>query len=567
MSKFKRRDFIKAAAVSSIVPSPMFNLLNALGAGRKRTFHRAACATSFPQIGITIEADGIRSILSGPSLSLSFDEREHPDGAIRPGQPLHLEWEVYDWRLTATGGPSPDSRYRSAGAFLTFNGNPIWSGTDRRPIISPDRFPRGFYRLNQFNQLRLEVRESQASTNFISGRRMLEVVADNYPTWEWTVAGLVSHWKDVLTISGRMRNNSRFSGMTIAPALHEDENTHGGPAIPLHTYSLPASRVNRTGPVEVTFLPPIQWTYDTWRWFDRILLVTTADLERLFQFTVNLTATDDYENSYELTSAPLDVITFVPLVNRAALLGAFTARLVVAAAVAAGLACLLTIYTAPAAPWWFGVAATAESIAEALIAEALDPPEADPRYLERISFAQDKTVKQTTNTQVNSLMDLLDLARRLINIPPGLSLIEGKLIGARQANDPKGIELQSTDYVTALQSMITDAEKMMNLLPVVKKELSANPIDMQKIQEAAQTLQRGFSAEVTEGLSNAKMPEEGQRELEKAMQNADVAKQATDMSAVVEKMAIALGQLTILVRDGTAPVLQRSSKSTLKVNP
>ena len=85
MSKFKRRDFIKAAAVSSIVPSPMFNLLNALGAGRKRTFHRAACATSFPQIGITIEADGIRSILSGPSLSLSFDEREHPDGRAKPG--------------------------------------------------------------------------------------------------------------------------------------------------------------------------------------------------------------------------------------------------------------------------------------------------------------------------------------------------------------------------------------------------------------------------------------------------------------------------------------------------
>ncbi|HMF55553.1 MAG TPA: hypothetical protein VK619_04275, partial [Pyrinomonadaceae bacterium] len=479
------------------------------------------------------------------------------------------------WRLStgaAVGTISDDARYRSATASLSYNGNVVWSGTDRGPIIPADRLPRQFYRLRQFNDLRLEVRQSTTATEFISTRKRMEVVADDPPTWEWTVRDPVYQWKrDTYTMSGRIRNNSRWSRMTVVPVMHEETVGTETPTIPAHTFSVPGGStipVGSSAAVEVAF-PPIHWDWNTWPWFDRISLVELGHSGRTFRYVVNFTANDEYDNSYQaLASSQMDVIVYVPLNKTAALLAAFTAQLTAAAAlIAAGASLLVPVVGLAGAAWWFGAASTAETIAQFLVGVAMDPPEPDSHYMEVVRFSQEPNAKPSAAAQVPSLTEFLTLAKRIADIPLSLSQIEGKLMGARQANDSGGIELQTESYVKGLQTMISDTQSLLKLLPDIQKELSANPLDAQKIQEVAQSLRQGFTPQVREGLNSAGMSQEDQRQLEEAMKNPDVAKQATDLAGAIERMALALGQLTIQVRDGAASVLQPSAKPNSGTNP
>ncbi|OLE52373.1 MAG: hypothetical protein AUG51_18340 [Acidobacteria bacterium 13_1_20CM_3_53_8] len=546
--------------MSAVVPASLLGLLNdAVGKGGRVLFSTRRAAPLF-QIGTTL-APGLLDALSRPGVLFSFDDREHPDGAIKPGQPLNFRWGVHDWRLaTAPGTVSDDPRYRFATASLSYNGNTVWSGTNRGPIIPADRLPRQFYRLRQFNDLRLEVRQSATATEFISTRNRMEVVADDPPTWEWTVPAPAYLWKrDTYTMSGRIRNNSRFSRMTVVPVMHEETVGTETPTIPAHTYSVPGGSTIPVGPsaaAPVAF-PPINWDWTSWPWFDRITLVGIGNVGRTFRYVVNFTASDDYDNSYQaLASSQTDVIVYVPLNKNAALLAAFTAQLTAAAAlIAAGVSLLVPVVGLAGAAWWFGAASTAETIAQFLAGVAMDPPEPDSRYMEVVRFTQEPNAKPSAAAQLPSLTEFLAFAKRIADIPLALSQIEGKLMGARQANDSGGIELQEGSYVKGLQAMISDTESLLKLLPDVQKELSANPLDPQKIQEVAQSFRKGFTPEVREGLNSAGMPQEDQRKLEEAMKNPDVIKQATDLGGAIEKMAVALGQLTIQVRDSAASVL------------
>src|SRR2546423_1925017 len=83
MFKFKRRDFLKTISMSAVVPASLLGLLNdAVGKSGRLLFSTIRSVPLF-QIDTTL-APGVLDALSRPGVIFSFDDREHPDGAIKP---------------------------------------------------------------------------------------------------------------------------------------------------------------------------------------------------------------------------------------------------------------------------------------------------------------------------------------------------------------------------------------------------------------------------------------------------------------------------------------------------
>ena len=123
------------------------------------------------------------------------------------------------------------------------------------------------------------------------------------------------------------------------------------------------------------------------------------------------------------------------------------------------------------------------------------------------------------------------------------------MMGARQAQDANGIKMQNGSYMKGLQAMISDTHSLLELLPVVQKELEILPFDSQKIQAASQTVSKGFPQDVVTLLDKAEMPKEHRLLLEEAMMNADIMKQSQEIRSATEKLATAISELTIETRD------------------
>src|SRR5205823_1630023 len=118
------------------------------------------------------------------------------------------------------------------------------------------------------------------------------------------------------------------------------------------------------------------------------------------------------------------------------------------------------------------------------VTQALDPPELDAAYMVRVPLPQKGQEKPSADVQVPSLSEILAYATRIIQIPLLLSQMQGKLMGARQAQDKAGMELQEGSYVKGLQAMISDTDAMMKLLPAFHKEVQGKTLSIDQLEAA-----------------------------------------------------------------------------------
>lgn len=579
MTQMKRRDFLRSTAGIVLTPLPLNELIQTLTAGPPLAAHPRIVARDGPELAPAPQSDlTTRPIpdVSRPAVSLWFDDVAHPSDTIKPGQPLSIGWSVDDWTSPGTLPTGVllglDHAYPAAMATVSLNGTVIFGPSRDRTtdILVADHgmtLARRFYRIGQTSRLSIEVTGMPGGTALRSFRDV-RVVADDGPTWQWTVPTLLYHWKDQYTISGNVHNNAQFSQMTISPVLHEHPGA-GDTPIPDHVFSPPGGPsvlVPTQSPFPIPY-PPIQWTFDTWPWFNRILLVH-GHVIWFFQYTVTATAADEYDNAYPpLTSSPLDITVQVSSLKVTALDLAFFSQVIAASAAAVGVASLAFVYSALAAPVWFEIASVAESAAQASVLLALDPPVLDLDYLTPVVINENKTEGKDNAPAAperKQLLEFFAIARRIIDAPGVLNQIEGKLMGARQANDATGIDMQEGSYRKMLQSMNTDLVSLLKLAPTAIEEVKSDPnAASKKVQPALKKLQKGMPGEMRDGLTRAGMSKDDQDRLEQVYQSPDIIKQADDFGPLLDRLAQAAAQLTVQVRDDAPHVLLPSQRKTI----
>lgn len=587
--KLNRSDFLRAASASVIAPQIWTDLLKLIGEGKDPAEAVAAIRPALSQSDTDTIINNIRALTS-PAVTVSLDAEEHPDNTIMPGQPLDFEWGVHDWRVSTAPGKNEDPSFAGATATLHCNGVQIVSlGTERRPTISASLFPQEFYRLDRLRPSRLELQVTiPGVAGHLTARLPIRLVPGEVPLWEWVVrdapdpahphfAGtMVVPWNRPYTLSGRIQSRSPWSITSISGEVVQEPQTDDPPIdgnshqlIGTSGGSLP---VSPSSTAEIAISPAIQWTWAAWPWFDRITLMPPAigAESRMFTYVVHFTASDEYHNpAISLSSRPLSVIVYVSDTKIAVLGSAFAAQVVAAALLAAAAIALATGYGLPLAIVLVDAASYAEGAARTLEALAMDPPVADPRYMQIVPFPQgrdglqkDSGQKQDPKAQggatISNLMAFLRYAQRIAAIPAAMSLMEGKLMGARQAQDQAGVEVQSGSFVKAIQAMVSDTEALVRLLPAIRKELSVLPLDTKAMEQANQKLRGGIPQELRDGLNKGSLSDENQKMLSEALKNPDVAKETSDIDAAIEKMARAIAQVTYHARQdaGTALMLQ-----------
>ena len=88
----------------------------------------------------------------------------------------------------------------------------------------------------------------------------------------------------------------------------------------------------------------------------------------------------------------------------------------------------------------------------------------------------------TYNQQITGFVSALDLLGQITSAATALSAIEGKRMGAAQAGDKEGLNMQTSDYQDTLNQMVINASSLSNLMTRATAELEA-VIEVQSIRE------------------------------------------------------------------------------------
>ena len=103
-------------------------------------------------------------------------------------------------------------------------------------------------------------------------------------------------------LTGTLHNNADYGQLTFHPILFQDEQMGSTTALD-QTQAIPVAgpeHILRPHDARILPFPSIQ---QTWPWFDRVTLVQFQPFSRLFNYSVNITALDDFDNRYVGTSA------------------------------------------------------------------------------------------------------------------------------------------------------------------------------------------------------------------------------------------------------------------------
>jgi hypothetical protein len=366
-----------------------------------------------------------------------------------------------------------------------------------------------------------------------------------------------------------LRNRSTYAAITVTGTVVQvpqtDDPPLAGNSYPLPGGSIPVS-FNDSTPISI--LPAISWNWTEWPWFSSATFIRFGPDSRYFHYHINFAGHDEFGNPIgSITARDLDILVYITDEKLAEHALALAGQIVALALLVIAAALLASGYGAAIAVLPAGAAAIAEGLARNCETLALDPPQPDSRYMELVPFYQ-KDQKQDPKagggTQLPSLMEFLLFAQRVVAIPTAMSAIEGKLMGARQAKDQSGIDLQTGSYVKAQQAMISDTQSLMKLLPAIQKELNALNLDPKVVQQSVGKIQQGFSQDLRDSLSKGGVSDENQKFMMEAATNPDIAKEMADAYACIERMAQAIAQATLHVRNSAASALQtpfRKAKS------
>lgn len=216
----------------------------------------------------------------------------------------------------------------------------------------------------------------------------------------------------------------------------------------------------------------------TWSWFTPGLWIVRGPRSKSFSYHIDITAKDENGHTYPLVSTiPLLVIVEVSGAKATAgalAEGSAASAVVLLALAAAAVASLVGLFGPAEALLVAAGAAYAVASGAGLV--ALDPPEPDPAFQQRV-FAPDAPRPDFAfPPDLRPLALLLKTIGQVMSISTLLSTIEGRWLGALAANELNWAQVQAQDFSqarTTLAQRAASAPKLYanavpGLLPIVQ---------------------------------------------------------------------------------------------------
>ncbi len=468
---------------------------------------------------------------------------------VVPGQPVSLTWELRSRNLAVDVGDitakvflDAHEVYKSrAPVKFVMKGNDGTSGVQTDSISPPFSDPllgKELYKIGT-KTLHLVLTGSGKDNGPYTSEDDLTVTPEPVDStwWEWTapVPFKGVEWKRGYSLAGKFINRSQWSKMDLRAPLSELEVwAKKTRQVPNSIETLDKVAPNSEGPV---IFPEIK---QTWDWLAPVVWVLFGPTVKRFNYTTRFTLTDDYDNGYSGDSDSLIGVVSVSDLKLAAAIGAFV-HMVAAAELA-----VAAIFWPPA---WQG-AATAVTAANALGAVALDPPEADPRYLKTVRLRTPRVPKAlVADKQLAALWYMLELTQRILEAHKTLTQIHRRLIGARVADNRKAVRMQTNSYRSVLAYMKQSAAKLPKAAAVaVRATRTEKLFATTRLRKHLRIWQRrGIPVGVARQAAHAGVSNAVLRQLEKAVRNPVLSKQAA--SGIEANLGLAAVVLELFARE------------------
>jgi hypothetical protein len=325
--------------------------------------------------------------------------------------------------------------------------------------------------------------------------------------WQWSGANPRNEtWKEEYVASGIFTNKGGTKIQDFAVTIFEDAANVGATnhALVAPSQSVPGAT------------PPIK---KDWQWFVPGVWVVKGPLHKTFHYKALISAKDVTGNPYP-TTASADLIVFVNVSKLKRTSGAYAMG---AAASAAAMAASIVLIVAG------GAAYAAAAIAGAV---ALDPPEPDPNFRERIPLPP---LGDVPAGQEHNVIRLFRLGERVMLIELTKSLIEGRRLGALAEDDQGWVETHAQDLAEARALQRSLATEIGGLARAAKQEvLALAPQDMRPERRRLQ------ATGLTTALANQMQLPESLRSGFDALLRSDVALPDPDIAAAIDETVAAV---------------------------
>lgn len=469
---------------------------------------------------------------------------------VVPGQPIPISWEIWSanltldiGKITATIADGNNLLYTSPSPVpYVVQGNSGDSGLQTL-ILPPDK-AQDLYKIGS-KTLHLELTGTGKDAGPYATDGDLEVIPENVNQswWEW--GGPASPrsvgWKEGYSLAGVFHNYSKYSQMTTNLALFDDTGANPGNQLPV---------VPRGTPINVNFTPEIK---QQWEWMLPFVWQIDGPTEKTFDYTVEMTLADSYGNTYQKAVSSRYRVHVKVSDEKVVLAGGALLNMVAAAD--------LAIAALAAIPWWpvvavlTGLASLALSIAQGLGLGAQDPPVPDSRFREPVQVIYPEIPPAlAADSRGAALGSVLILMGRIAAADAALSQIEGRLLGARLARDPQGAQMQRASYQQVVNQMATDSDSLLGVIGAIPVDNVISPPALANTVTTWQ--QQGVPSDAHQQLSQAGMSEGAIAQIDQAIRNPTVARQAaTGLIPTLGLAAVALGGYVRGVQRRTPAVL------------
>ena len=251
-----------------------------------------------------------------------------------------------------------------------------------------------------------------------------------------------------------------------------------------------------------------------WPWFDHVPLGgISGPTSRNIRYDLSGTIVDTFGNKYPVLAASrtyrIDVAQTKQVFVAASIdsylsasmfaIMAVVAGIAAAAAAASGVGAIAAAVAAAVSAGFAAASAYQTTLGQGQQNNAADPPSADPDYAQLYPFTNDAGEKLPETEGLGNLRQFIIACGTVTQIYPAISKTEGRILGARRANDTAGIGRQKEYLTQLLQVMSAAAAQLAPLVNPAIQDITNQPITTgQLTEELATWPARGIPGNIQE---------------------------------------------------------------------
>lgn len=530
--------------------------------------------------------------------------------SIVPGQPLSLTWEL-DVYLGAPG----DQMLQGLTAKIYLNCDVLYvspqpvqittslygfkTSGPQEVTIPPPADPAIAKRLYSFGTkiLRLEVTDSGGKGLF-ADQNTVDVVAENSDAswWNWELMGVApsddpqgySAWfGQPYQVAGTFTNRSQWSGrhgtLRILE-LYSFDYSANPPFIepPVGTerastaFDLPPGATQQLGSVAIVntwswlslsggafgFGSTVPWISQTPTSFGpnpKIYGLSNDTTFHEYDYLVLASLEDDYGNQYPEAIYPTTYMALNDWLHSQPAIEVIVAIPESKLQLAETASNLLSyaqwfMYFSWLIPAADRIAEHLTETAEGYVLAANDPPNPDPRYREPVTMSGNQMPEfMAGDLQLSVLDQGIALIGHILEAWQAQNIIQGRLEGARLANDKGALQLQAESYIATVNHLVDAASRLLRLTTAMVDAIEKDGrFDWQAYQGLVECwLVQGIPQDIINRWQDKSLSLMRLRQLEVAVKNPAIARRSPFVGSILEATAQALARLAYSIREET----------------